>query len=76
MDTDITLSKYIDRINELERRLAVLEAQDATFPQLQLVDGVSVPTTTSGVATIYVNSSNGDLAIKFGDGTIKTIVTD
>jgi hypothetical protein len=37
---------------------------------------VTAPSTASGKASIYVDSSDGDLKIKFGDGTIKTIVTD
>jgi hypothetical protein len=39
-------------------------------------DGVSAPATKAGVCTIYVDSADGDLKIKFGDGVIKTITTD
>jgi len=45
-------------------------------PSLSLVDGVSEPSTSSGYARIYVDSADGDLKVKFGDGTVKTIVTD
>ena len=45
-------------------------------PQLQITDGVSTPSTVSGQAIIYVDSADGDLKVKFGDGTIKTIVVD
>jgi hypothetical protein len=41
-----------------------------------LTDGVSEPGAVSGLARIYVDSADGDLKIKFGDGTVKTIVTD
>ncbi len=41
-----------------------------------LKDGVTAPSTRSGFAQIYVDSSDGDLKVKFGDGTVKTIVTD
>ena len=41
-----------------------------------LTDGVSVPATFSGIASIYIDSADGDLKIKFGDGTVKTIVVD
>lgn len=41
-----------------------------------LVDGISAPAARSGYARIYVDSADGDLKVKFGDGTVKTIVTD
>jgi hypothetical protein len=41
-----------------------------------LKDGITAPNTISGFAQIYVDSADGDLKIKFGDGTVKTIVTD
>jgi len=43
---------------------------------LQVTDGVSVPSTESGFASIYIDTADGDLKIKFGDGTVKTISTD
>lgn len=44
--------------------------------RLLLVDGVTAPSATTGYATLYVDSADGDLKIRFGDGTIKTIATD
>lgn len=41
-----------------------------------LKDGITAPSNTSGWAKIYVDTSDGDLKVKFGDGTTKTIVTD
>lgn len=41
-----------------------------------LGDGVTAPGTTSGQAKIYVDTADGDLKVKFGDGTVKTIVVD
>jgi hypothetical protein len=43
---------------------------------LSLVDGVSAPSVQAGRAQIYVDTTDGDLKIIFGDGTVKTIVTD
>lgn len=43
---------------------------------LSLTDGSTAPSTVAGIAQIYVDTSDGDLKIKFGDGTVKTIVTD
>ena len=44
--------------------------------EIALVDGMAEPGTTSGWAKLYVDSDHGDLKIKFGDGTVKTIVVD
>ena len=43
---------------------------------LQVTDGVTAPATEVGFSSIYVDTADGDLKIKFGDGTVKTIVTD
>lgn len=43
---------------------------------LGLRDGITAPSTISGMALMYIDSADGDLKIKFGDGTTKTIVTD
>lgn len=45
-------------------------------PLLKLVDGVAEPTTVPGYAFLYVDTTSGDLKIRFGDGTTKTIITD
>lgn len=39
-------------------------------------DGITAPSTVSGMAVIYVDTADGDLKVKFGDGTVKTIVVD
>lgn len=43
---------------------------------LGIEDGVTAPATVSGRTFLYVDSSDGDLKVKFGDGTVKTIATD
>jgi hypothetical protein len=44
--------------------------------RLEIRDGVTAPAATVGQAKIYVDTADGDLKVIFGDGTIKTIVTD
>lgn len=46
------------------------------MPHLALTDGVTAPTSTAGLAQIYVDSADGDLKIRFGDGFTATIQTD
>lgn len=65
----------------LVRELAVLwrelfERIESPQENLMLKDGVTAPSTVSGAAVIYVDTTDGDLKIKYGDGTIKTIVVD
>ncbi len=37
---------------------------------------MTAPGTVAGMAQIYVDTADGDLKVKFGDGTVKTIVVD
>lgn len=41
-----------------------------------LVDGVVEPDTVAGVAWLYVDQDDGDLKVKFGDGTVKVLSAD
>lgn len=43
---------------------------------LGLTDGITAPAAIAGVAQIYVDVADGDLKVRFGDGTIKTLATD
>ena len=43
---------------------------------LGIADGITAPGTVAGMAQLYVDSADGDLKVKFGDGTVKTIVVD
>lgn len=44
--------------------------------QLALTDGITAPVTVGGIAQIYVDTADGDLKVKFGDGVTKTLATD
>ncbi len=43
---------------------------------IAVTDGITAPSTISGQAIIYVDTADGDLKVKFGDGTVKTLATD
>ena len=43
---------------------------------LELTDGVVTPIIPAGRVSLYIDQADGDLKIKFSDGTIKTIITD
>lgn len=68
----------------LKRSSAALEtklADDSAYGQhnmllLGLVDGVTAPSATVGLAKIYVDTADGDLKVIFGDGVVKTISVD
>lgn len=55
---------------------ARLDALRNASSQLIITDGITAPGTTSGVAIIYVDSADGDLKVKYSDGTTKVIVAD
>ena len=40
------------------------------------VDGVTAPASVTGEGYMYIDTADGDLKIKFGDGTTKTIATN
>ena len=46
------------------------------FNEMAIVDGITAPTTVLGKTFIYVDTADGDLKVKFGDGTVKTLATD
>lgn len=61
------------RSSAIERAFAEFLATPAT---ISLIDGVSVPNVEAGKALLYVDIADGDLKVKFSDGTVKTIATD
>ena len=46
------------------------------FKKLQIADGITAPDTISGYASIYVDTADNSLKVKFGNGTVKTITTN
>lgn len=43
---------------------------------LNIQDGIAAPAAIVGRALLYVDIADGDLKVKFGDGTVKTITTN
>ncbi len=41
-----------------------------------LPDGITAPSAVVGTTFLYVDTADGDLKVKFGDGTVKTLATD
>lgn len=72
--TTITLTGAMESGDIIE--VLVNQLVSTVSGTLTLTDGVSVPATTAGQAILYVDSSDGDLKVKFGDGTVKTIAAD
>lgn len=62
-----------DSVATIQARLDALRNASS---QLIIMDGITAPGATSGVAKIYVDTSDGDLKVVFSDGTVKTIVVD
>lgn len=55
---------------------AVNDAIKVPKDRVELTDGVVEPVVPGGRVHLYVDQVDGDLKIKFSDGTIKTIITD
>ncbi len=56
--------------------LSALIATPITTSTLNLVDGVTEPDTVAGTAQLFVDVADGDLKVKFGDGTVTVIAAD
>jgi hypothetical protein len=70
------MSMLLDEVASLRRRIAIVETQERNAQTLMLVDGITAPSAVAGLAIMFVDTSDGDLKIIFGDGTTNTIVAD
>lgn len=72
--TVITLSEGMEVGDIIEVHVNQLLA--TVSGSLVMTDGITAPAAVVGQAILYVDSADGDLKVKFGDGTVKTIATD
>ena len=66
------LADLLSQGNDLEDALRMVDA----LGSLTLKDGITAPPTPSNNAVIYIDSADGDLKVKFSDGTITVIAAD
>lgn len=70
---DLSNARQALRIDRTGMNIDFVRVVNGAF---QIPDGITAPPTATGFASIYVDTADGDLKVKFGDGTVKTIVTD
>ena len=76
---DMRERALLSTIADLRKRIERLEARELignSAVTFAITDGVTAPDAVSGQAILYVDSADGDLKVRFGDGTIKTITID
>ena len=74
---ETALEQMLKQIDRLEKKIESLESAEYNRVNvLYLTDGVTAPGTASGWALLYVDTADGDLKVKFGDGTVTTIAAD
>jgi hypothetical protein len=65
------------QIINLEKRIEDLESAEYNrYSYVYLKDATDEPSTLSGWGLLFIDNADGDLKIKFGDGTLKTIIAD
>jgi hypothetical protein len=74
---EVLLEQMQRQIDQLDKRIESLEASEYNRMNLMyLTDGITAPSTASGWAILYVDTADGDLKVKFGDGHVETIAVD
>lgn len=70
-----SVANLLQIIGHLNTNMKELEGELRPYT-LMLQDGVPAPAAIPGFALLYVDAADGDLKVKFGDGTVKTIATN
>ena len=74
---EVLLEQMQRQIDDLEGKIESLEAAEYNrMNVLYLTDGLTAPSTAAGWALIYVDTADGDLKVKFGNGFVNTIAAD
>ncbi len=73
---DVTTIRPINASNGTDLGTTTNQFIGVFQEKMALKDGITAPATDANNAQMYVDSADGDLKIKFSDGTVKTITTD
>lgn len=76
LDTDFAGTDALALGTHDGNRMDYIFSNHVVAGDARLVDGITAPGTESGKAIVYVDTADGDLKVKFGDGVIKTLATD
>ena len=69
--------ELLKEISRLRRQLDRADTKEnGAGSSLILTDGITAPGAVVGLAIVYIDTADGDLKVKFGDGITKTIATD
>lgn len=75
LDGTTGLPEY-DSANSVRHSLKIHAGLDVLDGVLSMKDGVTAPDTEAGKAQIYVDTADGDLKVKFGDGHVAVLAAD
>ena len=74
--SDVYVAVQLSAGGALEQPIVIRPANVRITRPLALTDGITAPGTLTGYAQIYVDTADGDLKVKFGNGFVATIALD
>lgn len=75
-DKEVGVSIFVGDVNTTANEALTEALRIHHLGALGIIDGITAPTATTGFAFLYVDTADGDLKVRFGDGVTKTIATD